>query len=56
MEYGYGIQKLGEEIANRKAYDQKKLSIHFQNLESEIYKLSFIKSKLIFHKEMRKKY
>ena len=34
MEYGYGIQKLNEEIANRKAYDQKKLSIHFQNLES----------------------
>ena len=34
MEYGYGIQKLGEEIANRKAYDEKKLFIHFQNLES----------------------
>ena len=34
MEYGYGIQKLDEKIANRKAYDQKKLSIHFQNLES----------------------
>jgi len=34
MEYGYGIQKLGEEIANRRAYDQKKISIHFQNLES----------------------
>jgi len=34
MEYGYGIQKLNEEIVNRKAYDQKKLSIHFQNIES----------------------
>jgi len=34
MEYGYGIQKLREEIVNKKAYDQKKLFIHFQNLES----------------------
>ena len=34
MEYGYGIQKLDEEIANRKAFDLKKLSIHFQDLES----------------------
>ncbi len=34
MEYGYGLQKLDEEIVNRKAYDQKKLFIHFQNLES----------------------
>lgn len=34
MEYGYGLQKLGEKIVNKKAYNQKKLFIHFQNLES----------------------
>jgi len=27
MEYGYGIQKLGEEIVNRKAYDSFPINI-----------------------------
>ena len=33
MKYGYGIQKLDKSV-NKIAFDQKKLFIHFENLES----------------------